>query len=115
VLTAHELRAAQELVAGLDAIEGRGTVLVDVTGVRYGEPYTGLILAELQDRGIPFVLDNEGMIRQVGERRRSDGQADLRLWHVEGDGARRPPPGAELLASSDVGPLTVALFVEPIG
>jgi hypothetical protein len=115
VLTAHELLAAQELVAGLDAIEGRGTVLVDVSGVRYGEPYTGLILAELQDRGIPFVLDNEGMIRQVGERRRSDGQADLRLWHVEGDGARRPPPGAELLASSDEGPLTVALFVEPTG
>jgi hypothetical protein len=115
VLTAHELPAAQELAAGLDAIEGRGTVLVDVAGVRYGEPYTGLLLAEMQDRGIPFVLDNEGMIRQVGEGRRYDGHADLRLWHAEGEAAGRRPPGAELLASSDESPLAVALFVEPIG
>jgi hypothetical protein len=115
VLTAHELPAAQELAAGLDAVEGRGTVLVDVAGVRYGEPYTGLLLAEMQDRGIPFVLDNEGMIRQVGEGRRDDGHADLRLWHAEGEAAHRRPPGAELLASSDEGPLAVALFVEPIG
>jgi hypothetical protein len=115
VLTAPELPAAQELAAGLDAIEGRGTVLVDVAGVRYGEPYTGLLLAEMQDRGIPFVLDNEGMIRQVGEGRRYDGHAELRLWHAEGEAAGRRPPGAELLASSDEGPLAVALFVEPIG
>jgi hypothetical protein len=115
VLTAHELPAAQELAAGLDAVEGRGTVLVDVAGVRYGEPYTGLLLAEMQDRGIPFVLDNEGMIRQVGEGRRDDGHADLRLWHAEGEAAHRRPPGAELLASSDEGPVAVALFVEPIG
>jgi hypothetical protein len=115
VLTAPELRAAQELAAGLDAVEGRGPVLVDVTGVRYGEPYIGLLLAEMQDRGIPFVLDNEGMVRQVGERRRSRGQAALRLWYVEGAGARGAPEGAELLATSDEGPLPLALFVEPIG
>ena len=90
-------------------------MLVDVAGVRYGEPYTGLLLAEMQDRGIPFVLDNEGMIRQVGEGRRYDGHADLRLWHAEGEAAGRRPPGAELLASSDESPLAVALFVEPIG
>jgi hypothetical protein len=54
-------------------------------------------------------------VRQLGEGRRDDGTADLRLWQVIGPGARDTPPGAERVAFS-VGPSgPVALFVEPIG
>jgi hypothetical protein len=112
-LLAPDLPAAQELVAGLDALEDRGTVLFDPTGLRYGEPYSGLVLAEMQDRGISFVVDDEGMIRQLGEGRRHRGDAALRLWQVEGDTALHPPPGTERVAVAEglLGP--VALLVEP--
>ncbi len=115
VTFAPDLEAAQELVGQLDGLEGRGTVLIDLTGLRFNEPYSGLVFAELQDRGIPFVFDNEVYIRQFGEGRRHDGDAALRMWQVEGPDAVDPPPGAERVAfveDASAGPL--ALLVEPI-
>jgi O-phosphoseryl-tRNA(Cys) synthetase len=76
-------------------------VLFDYTGIRYGEPYSGLVFAELQDRDIPFVLDDEGLIRQFGEGRRDDGTAVLRMWQVEGAAAMEVPEGAERVAYAD--------------
>jgi hypothetical protein len=99
--SAANLPVAQELVEGLEALEGRGTVLFDYTGIRYGEPYSGLVFAELQDRDIPFVLDDEGLIRQFGEGRRDDGTAVLRMWQVEGAAAMEVPEGAERVAYAD--------------
>ncbi len=114
VSVAGDLRQAQELVAGLEALEGRGTVLFDGNGLRYGEPYTGLVFAELQDHGIPFVFDDEGFIRQFGEGRRNRGEAVLRLWQVEGDTALTVPAGAERVGFADGSVMPVALLVEPI-
>ena len=109
------LADALELVSGLGSLEGRGTVLYDDSGLLFAEPFSGMTFAEMQDRGIPFVVENEGLVRQFGESRRHDGTADLRLWQVQGDDAREVPPGAERLSyvETDVGP--VALFVEPLG
>jgi hypothetical protein len=109
------LADALELVSGLGSLEGRGTVLYDDSALLFAEPFSGMTFAEMQDRGIPFVVENEGLIRQFGESRRHDGTADLRLWQVQGDDAREVPPGAERLSyvETDVGP--VALFVEPLG
>jgi hypothetical protein len=109
------LADALELVSGLGSLEGRGTVLYDDSGLLFAEPFSGMTFAEMQDRGIPFVVENEGLIRQFGESRRHDGTAVLRLWQVQGDDAREVPPGAERLSyvETDVGP--VALFAEPLG
>jgi hypothetical protein len=105
---------ALELVGGVEALEGRGTVLYDDSGLLFAEPFSGMTFAEMQDRGIPFVVENEGLIRQFGESRRDDGTADLRLWQVQGDDARDVPPGVVRLSyvETDVGP--VALFAEPL-
>jgi hypothetical protein len=113
--TADHLRSGQELVAGLDAVEGRGTVLYGGSLMRFAEPYTGMVFAELQDRGIPFVFDDEGLIRQFGEGRRHDGTASMRLWLVEGPPALDVPEGAERVALTDGPSGLVAIFVEPIG
>lgn len=109
-----ELPAARDLVADLDALDERGTVLFDPVGLRYAEPYSGLVLAALQDRGVPFVFDDEVLIRQFGEGRRNRGEATLRLWQVEGPDAADPPPGAERVAYAEHDDGPVALLVEPI-
>jgi hypothetical protein len=112
---ADRLPTGQDLMSQLGSLEGRGTILYDATPLIFAEPYSGLTFAELQDRDIPFVFDDEGFIRQFGEGRRDDGTADLRMWQVEGPEALVVPPGAERIALADGGPLgPVALFVEPI-
>jgi hypothetical protein len=115
VTFAGDLEAAQELVGQLEGLRGRGTVLIDLTGLRFNEPYSGLVFAELQDQGIPFVFDDEIYIRHFGEGRRHDGDAALRMWQVEGPDALEPPPGVERVAfveDASAGPL--ALLVESI-
>lgn len=114
VALAAERSAAMDLVADLDALDGRGTVLFDPTGLRFAEPYSGLVLAGLQDRGIPFVFDDEVLIRQFGEGRRDRGEATLRLWQVEGPDAIEPPAGAERVAYAEHDGGPVALLAEPI-
>jgi hypothetical protein len=104
-----------ELVHQLDALNGRGTVLYDPGPLLFGEPFSGMTFAEMQDRDIPFVFDDEGFIRQFGEGRRNDGSADLRMWQEQGGAAEEVPPGAERVAYVETESGPVALFVEPIG
>jgi hypothetical protein len=112
---APSLSAARELVSGLHVLEGRGTVFFDPSTLSFAEPYSGLVFAELQDQGIPFVFDDEGFIRQFGEGRRDDGSADVRLWQAEGAAALEVPAGAERVGRAEGPSGPVALFLEPIG
>lgn len=106
--------AAEELVDGMGALRGRGTVLFEPLALRFGEPYSGRVFAELRHLDIPFVFDDEGFIRQFGEGRRHEGDADLRMWVVEGDAALTVPPGVERVGFAEGREYPVALFVEPI-
>jgi hypothetical protein len=103
-----------ELVHQLGVLEGRGTVLYDPETLLFGEPYSGMTFAEMQDRDIPFVFDDEGFIRQFGEGRRNDGSADLRMWQEQGGAAEEVPPGTERVAYVETESGPVALMVEPI-
>jgi hypothetical protein len=103
-----------ELVHQLDALEGRGTVLYDPGPLLFSEPFSGMTFAEMQDRDIPFVFDDEGFIRQFGEGRRNDGSATLRLWQEQGGAAEEVPPGAERVAYVETESGPVALMVEPL-
>jgi hypothetical protein len=105
---------AADLVGQLGSLEGRGTILYDPRGLLFAEPYSGLVFAELQDRGIPFVFDDEVLIRQFGEGRRNDASPSLRMWEIVGSDAAIVPPGAERVAYVAEGDASVALFVEPI-
>jgi hypothetical protein len=109
-----DLEVAQDLVSQLGALEGRGPVLYDPTVLWFGEPYSGLVFAEMQDRGIPFMFDDEVFIRQFGEGRRNDGSPTLRLWQVMGTDAELEPEGTERIALAGEGLDAVGLFVEPI-
>lgn len=90
--------AAQELTAQLGALEGRGTLLFDPEPLRFAEPWSGPVLADLQRRGVPIVVEDEVFVRQLGESRRNDGRARERFFIVDGSAAKAERPGAERVA-----------------
>lgn len=98
VASAADMPRIVDLVDQVDRLGGRGVVLFDAGGMRFAEPYTAPVMAALQRAGIPFVLDEEGLVRQMGERRRYDGSADLLVYVREGMEAHSVPPGAERIA-----------------
>jgi hypothetical protein len=89
---------AAALVDELDGYDPDEPVLFDVSTLRFAEPYSGPVLAALARNGVDVVVDDEGMVRQLGERRRASGQETRRIVLLEGDAARTPPEGARPLA-----------------
>lgn len=88
----------QALTAQLGALEGRGTLLFEPKSLSFGEPWSGPVLADLQRRRVPFVVDDEGFVRQLGEARRNNGRARERFFILDGPLASTVPPGAERVA-----------------
>jgi hypothetical protein len=84
----------------MGALEKDGPLLIDdLFKVVFADPYGGAIMAELDDRGIPFVVRDPGLVRQLGPGRRYNGHnAQNELLMRLGDGALTPPPGSRLAA-----------------
>jgi hypothetical protein len=97
-LDANAIPVVRELNPQLAALEGQGPFLFDVDNLRFAEPYSVAIQAELQRRGIEFRSTDEGIVRQLGESRRADGTEQARLVIVEGAPARRAMEGGERVA-----------------
>jgi hypothetical protein len=90
--------SVRRLADELDSLRGEGTLLFDISTLRFAEPYSGPLMLELQRRGIPFVTTDDGMVHQLGERRRDRGDADARIHLVEGDATVEVPPGERRVA-----------------
>lgn len=90
----------RDLVDQIDEVEGSGLVLVDLSVIRFAEPYSTPVMLELQRRGVEFVVDEDIAIGQLGEgRARDDGDAVVReLRIVDGDAALQPEAGWERIA-----------------
>jgi hypothetical protein len=93
---AWAIPTVRALGRGMGALEDRGPLLIDIRGLPFAEPYSGPVMAELQRRDVPFVVEDEGMIRQLGPSRRFDGTnaAGVLLIRV-GQAIDPPPPGTE--------------------
>lgn len=107
----------RDLVSQLDAVEGVDLVLVDLSVIRFAEPYSTPVMLELERRGVEFVTDDEIAIGQLGERRAatSSRPADLELRVVDGQAAAEPEPGWQRIAYV-AGPSareTAAVLVRP--
>ena len=96
---AESIPTARLLAERLELGEVR-EVLFDARGLRFAEPYSTVVLLELQQRGIAFRVDDAILARQVGESRLVDGRDPPlpRLVEREGDAALAPPPGAQVVA-----------------
>ncbi len=99
----------------LGPLEDAGTVFVDLEGIVFAEPYSWALMAELARRDVPFLVASDGDVRQVGDARRFDGRADVRVFYRSGPEAEVVPPGATRLAyvAAREDADAVAVFVEP--
>lgn len=112
---AASISTVRELVSELAPLRGERGVLVDFRGQRFAEPYSVPVMLELERLGVPWFVDDAGQVRQVGDERAYDGDASVRLFIGEGDGARHVPPGARRVAYAEgQGDMDVAVFTEPL-
>lgn len=72
----------------LERLRGHDPVLYDISTLRVYEPYSSTMMMWLQEQGIEFRVDDEGMVRQLGEARRADGTEPTRVFQLEGVEAR---------------------------
>jgi hypothetical protein len=68
----------------IDVLRGHDPVLFDVSNVRVFEPYSSAVMMRMQHLGIEFRVDEPGMIRQLGPRRRADGTEPTTVFQLEG-------------------------------
>lgn len=90
----------RDLVAQMDELDGSGIVLVDLSVIRFAEPYSTPVMLELQRRGVEFVVDDDIAVGQLGpSRAREPGDSIVReLRIVDGNAALQPEPGWERIA-----------------
>ena len=62
-------------------------VLYDISNLRPFEPYSSTMMMTMQDMDIEFRVDDEGMVRQLGESRRADGTEPARVFQLQGPAA----------------------------
>ena len=72
----------------LEQLDGFAPVLYDISTLRIYEPYSATMMMWLQEGDIEFRVDDEGMVRQLGEARRADGTEPTRIFQLEGVAAR---------------------------
>jgi hypothetical protein len=89
---------AMALVDQLSSYRPGEPVLFDISVLRFAEPYSGPVLAALARDGVDVVVTDDGMVRQMGERRRAKGDERLRIELLEGQAAEQPPAGARRVA-----------------
>jgi hypothetical protein len=89
----------RDLNRQLGALKTEGPLLFDIGGVQFGDFYSTAVWAELQRRGIPFVVSDHAWIRQLGPARRFNGRnARAVLSERVGSGALSTTPGARRVA-----------------
>lgn len=84
----------------LDVLAAHQPVLYDVSTLLVFEPYSSTMMMWLQERGIEFRVDDEGMIRQLGEARRADGTEPTTVFQLQGSVARTYEGPACIVAES---------------
>ena len=87
-----------DALAPLDDVD---PVLYDTDTLRVFEPYSSAVMMEMQARGIEFRVSNEGMVRQLGNRRRATGAEEVTVFQLEGIDALRYAGDACVLVSTD--------------
>lgn len=90
-----------EVFAALDPLEGVGAVRYRTDNLRMFEPYSAAVMMEMQARGIEFRVTDEGMVRQLGNRRRASGDEAVTVFQLEGIDAIRYDGDACVLVVAD--------------
>jgi hypothetical protein len=89
---------ARRLVGQLDGLRDRGTVVVERSDLFFAEPYTYVLMAGLQDRGIDWQVSAWVDVLRFGDGRAPSGDAAATVWLAVGDDAVEVAPGEERIA-----------------
>ena len=79
--------ALRRVFRDLDTLRSSAPVVYDTSTVRVFEPYSSAVMMRLQELGIEFRVTDDGMVRQLGERRRADGSETTTVFQLEGAAA----------------------------
>lgn len=108
----------RDLVSQLDPLEQADLILVDLSVIRFAEPFSTPVMLELERRGIDFVVDDDIAVGQlgVGRAQRRDDPVDLVVRIVDGAGAASPEAGWERVAyvPGDTPRETAAVLARPL-
>lgn len=101
-VTEPYLVSVRGLARRMGPLEGSGPLLVDGVYTRLASPWAEPVIAELQRRGVAFVVAANGLVGQFGTARRFNGRnARASLTLATGDGTEVPPPGGRRVARYD--------------
>lgn len=114
---AWAIPVVRDLVTQLDPIEDAELVLVDLSVIRFAEPFSTPVMLELERRGVEFVVDDDIAVGQlgVGREHRPGDRVDTLLRIVDGQAAASPEPGWERIAyvEGETHRETAAVLVRP--
>jgi hypothetical protein len=89
----------------LEALTSNDPVVYDTSNVRVFEPYSSTMMMFLQQRGVEFRVQDEGMVRQLGNGRRADGTETVTLFQLESEQALLyDGPACQLAVTSALSP-----------
>ena len=93
----------RRVIPHVDELAAVEPVLYDMSNLRPFEPYSATIMMELQHQGIEFRVDDETMVRQLGEGRRADGTERAHVFQLQGEPAvRYEGPACLIVLASDL-------------
>lgn len=75
--------ALRRVFRDLDRLEPYEPVVYDAANVRVFEPYSSTVMMRLQELGIDVRVTDEGLVRQLGERRRASGSETTTVFQLE--------------------------------
>jgi hypothetical protein len=101
-----QLPTGRMLADQLETYRPAGSVVVIASDLRFTESYSTVVMSVLQREGVDFRVVEEGLVRQLGEARRADGNEEVEIRLAEGRAALDQRDGAERIALA--GPLTPA-------
>lgn len=79
-----DMAAMRRVLPEVGILADHDPVLYDTSNVTVFEPYSSTMMMRMQELGIEFRVDDEGMVRQLGNARRADGTETTTVFQLEG-------------------------------
>ena len=79
----EDMAAMRRVFPGVGVLADHDPVLFETSNVRLFEPYSATMMMRMQELGIEFRVTDEGLVRQLGESRRSDGTETTTVFQLE--------------------------------
>lgn len=102
----ESIPVARELSAQLRQYRTEQSLVLDTSNLRYLEPNSAVVVGALLEAGVDVRVREEGLVRQLGNRRRSSGTELFSVVILEGRAALTTPEGSQRIAFTS--PLAVA-------